>query len=195
MKIIVATANEDKLKEIREILPQPPYQIMSQDEAGFFESVEETGTSFAENALIKARSVHRQTGGTVLADDSGLSIDLLGGDPGIYSARFAGEKTAYDVKIAALQDRLRYWRPQDWHAAFVCVMALVLPGGKEKTFSGFCRGLIATTPHGKNGFGYDPVFYRPQEGKTTAQMTPQEKHAISHRGQALRQVADFLQSL
>jgi XTP/dITP diphosphohydrolase len=192
MDVILATGNPDKIREIREILPDSRIRFLTMTEAGFGDSIVEDGDSFQANALIKARTVHRVTGGYVLADDSGLSVDRLNGAPGIYSARFAGEKAGYAEKIAKLQAMLAPWPPQDWQASFVCAMALIRPDGQESVVTGECRGRIATESRGENGFGYDPVFLLPELGLTTAQLSADEKHRISHRGIALRKIADLL---
>jgi XTP/dITP diphosphohydrolase len=198
LDIIVASANADKVREMREILPAGAPELWSRirfrsmREAGFSGDILEDGASFEENALIKARTVHAHTGGYVLADDSGLAVDLLNGAPGIYSARFAGEKAGYPEKIARLQAMLHPWPPEQWTARFICVIALVRPDGSHVFARGECRGRIAEQASGENGFGYDPVFYLPDRGVTMAELPPEEKHRISHRGQALRAMAKLL---
>lgn len=194
MQIVLATANKDKIKEIREILPDAGLEYLTLDDAGFSGEIEETGRTFAENALIKARTVHETTGGYVLADDSGLAVDLLDGAPGIYSARFAGPEAGYEQKIARLQEMLAAYPEDKWDASFICVMALVKPDGTELTVKGECRGRIVSKARGKNGFGYDPVFYVPKLGKTMAELDPDVKHSISHRGRALRKMAIILRT-
>lgn len=194
MEVVLATANEDKAKEIREILPDGTIRFLTLTQSGFVGKIVETGQSFTENALIKARTVHSQIGGYVLADDSGLSIDVLGGAPGIHSARFAGENADYPEKIAKLYKLLAPWPPEEWLAGFVCVMALVRPDGRESIVCGVCRGQIAPFMRGDNGFGYDPIFLLPDRGLTMAQISPEEKHRISHRGRALRQIAELLRA-
>lgn len=193
MDVVLATANQDKVQEMKEILPESVFRFRSMQEAGFCEPIEETGKTFAENALIKALAVHARTGGYVLADDSGLSVDLLDGAPGIYSARFAGENAGYLEKIARLHNLLSPWPPELWHASFICVIALVRPDGSSMTVRGECRGMISPESRGSNGFGYDPVFLLPEIGMTMAELPAEEKHRISHRGQALRKMADMLQ--
>jgi XTP/dITP diphosphohydrolase len=198
LDIVVASANPDKVKEMREILPTGAPELWarirfrSMREAGFTGDIVEDGTTFAENALIKARAVHAYTGGYVLADDSGLAVDLLNGAPGIYSARFAGEQAGYPEKIARLQAMLHPWPPEQWLASFICVIALVRPDGSHMLARGECRGRIAEQARGSNGFGYDPVFFLPDRGVTMAELPPEVKHSISHRGQALRAAADLL---
>lgn len=192
MQIILATANKDKIKEIREIIPEENIVFKTLADIGFTDDIEENGDTFAANALIKARTVHRAAGGYVLADDSGLSIDVLGGAPGIYSARFAGENADYTRKIAKLQEMLAEYPDNKRQASFICVMALVRPDGTELTIRGECRGEIAKSCRGENGFGYDPVFYVPELGRTMAELDPEHKHRISHRGIALKKMASVL---
>jgi XTP/dITP diphosphohydrolase len=189
--IILATANLDKVREFRQILPES-YEIITMHEAGFCDMIDENGSSFVENALIKARAVHDRIGGMVLADDSGLSVDVLDGAPGLYSARFAGESADYPTKIAHLHEWLKPWPPSQWHASFICAIALVMPDGSERTVTGECRGLIAAEPRGDNGFGYDPIFLLPDGSCTMAELSDDEKNKISHRGLALRQMAAIL---
>ncbi len=183
---IVATQNKDKIKEIREILSNLPFTIVSMEEAGFSGDVEETGSTFAENALIKARAVHQVTGGYVMADDSGLSIDALAGAPGIYSARFHGKDSSYEEKIQALWEMLKDVPLEERTAHFNCAVAVVMPDGSSFITQGQLDGVFYDKMLGNNGFGYDPVFFIPERGITTAQMTSQEKHTISHRGKALQ---------
>lgn len=192
MEIVLATANRDKVQEIREILPDSGIRFLTMEDIDYYEPIAETGETFAENALIKARAVHARSGGYVLADDSGLAVDLLNGAPGIYSARFAGEDADYPQKIARLQAMLAGYPQDKWHASFICVMALIRPDKSEITVTGQCRGLITSRPRGDNGFGYDPVFYLPELGKTMAELDPEHKHTVSHRGKALRQIAKIL---
>ncbi len=186
MRMIAATNNPDKVREIREILAGTGLEVISQREAGIAMDVEETGTSFEENALLKARSIHARTGGLVMADDSGLAIDALGGAPGIHSARFAGEGAGYPEKIARIHAMLEGVPESEWTARFICVVAVVRPDGSAFTVRGTCEGRIAREAAGTNGFGYDPVFYLPEFGRTCAQLDPDEKHRVSHRGHALR---------
>ncbi|MEA4890236.1 MAG: RdgB/HAM1 family non-canonical purine NTP pyrophosphatase [Clostridiaceae bacterium] len=191
-KIILASANPDKAKEFQKMLPENLYQVIPMHEAGFSDAIEENGASYQENALIKARAVFSRLGGLVLADDSGLSIDVLQGAPGLYSARFAGEGADYPTKISCLYRYLRPWPPNEWLASFVCALALIKPDGSEITVVRECRGLIAPHPRGSNGFGYDPIFLLPDRGKTMAELPEDEKNEISHRGQALRALASLL---
>lgn len=192
MKFIVATGNKDKIIEIKEILAGLDFEIYTMGELGIHDNVPETGETFEENALIKARAVHAVTEGYVMADDSGLSVKALGGAPGIYSARFAGENAGYDVKIQKIWDMLLASGSEDRSASFVCAIAVVRPDGSEFTVRGECSGVIHHRAEGENGFGYDPVFYMPEFNMTTASMPRDIKNSISHRGIALRKMADIL---
>ena len=192
MKLIFATGNENKMREIREILSGRGYEILSMKEAGIDVDVEENGTTFAENALIKARAISNICHELVLADDSGLEIDALGGEPGIYSARYLGHDTSYDLKNKNLIERLEGVPDEKRTARFVCAMAAVFPDGREETVVGTMEGRIGYEIAGSNGFGYDPIFYLPEYQKTSAEISPEEKNAISHRGKALRAIAERL---
>ncbi len=185
-KIIFATGNEGKMREIREILKELQVPVLSMKEAGVSLNIEENGSTFAENAEIKARAVWNCTGGIVLADDSGLVVDALGGEPGVYSARYMGEDTSYEIKNREIIRRLEAVSGQDRSARFVCIIAAVLPDGTVRQTEGTMDGVIAMEPAGEEGFGYDPILYIPEYGKTGAQLTMEEKNAISHRGKALR---------
>ena len=192
-RIIFATGNENKMKEIRMILADLGLEILSMKEAGVFEEIEEDGMSFEENAEIKARAISRvMTNDIVLADDSGLEIDYLDKAPGIYSARFAGEDTSYDIKNRILLDRLEGVPDEKRDARFVCVIACAYPDGTVDTATGIIEGKLAKEPKGENGFGYDPIFYLPERGMTTGEMEPEEKNAISHRGIAIRKMVEIL---
>ena len=148
--------------------------------------------SFQENALIKARAVHEASGALVLADDSGLEIDALGKEPGIYSARYMGEDTSYDIKNANLIERVKDVPEDRRGARFICAVAAVLPDGRSLVQTGVMEGRVAYAPAGENGFGYDPIFFLPDRGCTSAQLPPEEKNLISHRGKALRLMRDIL---
>ncbi len=191
-RLIFATGNMDKLREIKEILADTGYDILSMKEAGINVDIVEDGKTFEENALIKARAVAKASGSLALADDSGLEIDALGGEPGIYSARYMGEDTSYDTKNQNLIDRLDGVADEERTARFVCAMAAVFPDGTEKTFVKTMEGRIGYKIAGENGFGYDPIFFLPEYGKTSAEISPEEKNAISHRGKALRALAEYL---
>ena len=195
MKLIFATGNENKMREIRQIFGGFGFEIQSMKEAGIDIDIVEDGTSFQENALIKARAVHEASGALVLADDSGLEIDALGKEPGIYSARYLGEDTSYDIKNANLIDRVKDVPEDRRGARFICAVAAVLPDGRSLVQTGVMEGRVAYAPAGENGFGYDPIFFLPQYGKTSAQISPEQKNAISHRGQALRMMKTALEAM
>ena len=192
-RIIFATGNENKMKEIRMILKDLGLEILSMKEAGADVEIIEDGMSFEENAEIKARSVARVlTNDIVLADDSGLEIDYLDKAPGIYSARFAGEDTSYDIKNRILLDRLEGVPDEERTARFVCAVAAVFPDGTVSVVRKTIEGRIAEEAAGDNGFGYDPIFYVPEYGCTTAEMKPEQKIELSHRGKALRAMREIL---
>ena len=191
-KIIFATGNEGKLKEIRVILEEPGVKVISMKEAGIDVEIEENGTTFEENAVIKARTVAARTKEIVLADDSGLEIDYLGGEPGVYSARYAGEDTPYTVKNQMLLDRLAGVEKERRTARFVCVIAAALPDGEVLTTRGTIEGYIGFAPAGENGFGYDPIFYVPEYECSTAELSMEQKNVLSHRGKALRAMKEKL---
>lgn len=184
-KIVFATGNEGKMREVRLILQDLGFPVLSMKEAGVSLDIEENGTTFAENAMIKAREVWEKTGGIVLADDSGLVVDYLGGEPGVYSARYLGEDTSYEIKNQAIIDRLADAKEEERTARFVSAIAAVLPDGSELVIEGTVEGLIAHEPAGNGGFGYDPIFYLPEYGVTSAEIPIEKKNEISHRGKAL----------
>ena len=184
-RIIFATGNEGKMREVRMILADLGLEILSMKEAGAHIDVEEDGTTFAENAEIKARAVWQQTGDIVLSDDSGLVVDYMGGEPGIYSARWMGEDTSYDIKNQAIIDRLADAKEEERTARFVSAIAAVLPDGSVVHTEGTVEGLIAHVPAGNNGFGYDPIFFLPEYGMTSSEIPLEKKNEISHRGKAL----------
>lgn len=184
-KIVFATGNAGKIREVQEILADLGMEVVSLKEAGIRADIVEDGRSYEENALIKAREAAKYTDAIVMADDSGLEIDYLNGEPGIYSARYMGEETPYSVKNRNLMDRLAGVPDEKRTARFVCAIAAVLPDGREVTVRGVIEGRIGYEEAGENGFGYDPIFYVPEFGKTTAQLTPEEKNRVSHRGRAL----------
>ena len=184
-KVIFATGNEGKMKEIRMILADLPVEVISMKEAGLDVDIVEAGTTFEENALIKASAIHERTGELVLADDSGLEVDYMDKAPGVYSARFLGEDTSYAVKNQYIIDQLKDASGKERSARFVCVIAAVFPDGTTKTCRGTIEGEIGYAPAGENGFGYDPIFYVPEYGCSTAQLPPEVKNKISHRGKAL----------
>lgn len=183
--MIFATGNQGKIKEIKAILGDIGEEILSMKEAGIDIDIVEDGNSFEENAIIKARAVMERTGQLVLADDSGLEVDALGGEPGIYSARYLGEDTSYEIKNRNIIERLEGVEGEARSARFVCVIAAAFPDGEVVTTRGTIEGVIAKEPAGENGFGYDPIVYVPEYKMTTGQMEPEAKNAISHRGKAL----------
>lgn len=193
-KIIFATANEDKLREIREIMSDLDCGIITMREAGFDGGIAEDGKTFRENAEIKARAVWAVTGGIVLADDSGLVIDYLNGEPGVYSARYL-EGTPYTEKNRILIERLKEAKGKERSARFVCDIAAVLPDGRVIHAEAAMEGLIAQEPAGSGGFGYDPILYLPEYGKTSAELSAQEKNRISHRGKALKRMEELLKNV
>ena len=184
-RIIFATGNAGKMKEIREILGDMDAEILSMKEAGIKADIVEDGTTFEENAKIKALTVAQFTKDIVLADDSGLVVDYLGGEPGVYSARYLGEDTSYEIKNQAIIDRLADAKEEERTARFVSAIAAVLPDGSELVTEGTVEGLIAHEPAGNGGFGYDPIFYLPEYGVTSAEIPIEKKNEISHRGKAL----------
>ena len=193
-KIIVATGNEGKMDEIRQILQGENIQFVSlKDENLQDVEIIENGSTFEENAIIKARTISDLTGQMVLADDSGLEVDYLHGEPGIYSARYLGEDTSYDIKNRILLDRLEGVPDDERTARFVCAVAAVFPDGTTSIVRETIEGQIGHEIVGVNGFGYDPIFYVPEFGCTTAEMTPEQKNKLSHRGKALRAIKILLE--
>ncbi|MBQ5519944.1 MAG: XTP/dITP diphosphatase [Clostridiales bacterium] len=194
-KLILATSNKDKAREIAEILDGTPFVVTTMKEEGFDPDIVEDGKTFEENALIKARAVHELAKGAyVMADDSGLCIDALDGTPGIYSARFCGEDSTYPEKFAKIFEMLKDVPEENRTAKFVCSIAVVRPDGSEFTVRGEICGVLHEKPMGDGGFGYDPIFYVPEFGMTTAQMTKEQKNSISHRGKASRAMAEKLKA-
>lgn len=199
MKIVAATGNRDKVKEIKEILRDMAADVVPMGEAGLFVEAKEDGTTFLENAVIKAKAVARRAAesetfrdAVVIADDSGLVIDALGGEPGIYSARYLGHDTSYREKNGDLIRRLTGVPDKERSARFVCAIAAVLPGGKVLTAEAAMEGRIGYEERGENGFGYDPIFDLPDRGCSSAQLSLEEKNRISHRGKALRLMREKL---
>ena len=194
MRIVFATGNENKMKEIRMILADLGMPILSMKEAGIDVDVVEDGTTFEENALIKATEIAKLTEDSiVLADDSGLEIDYLGGEPGIYSARYAGVDTSYDIKNNLLLERLDGVPDEERTARFVCAIAAAFPDGTTEVVRGTIEGIIGHEIIGENGFGYDPIFYVPEYQCTTAQMSPELKNELSHRGEGLRMMRKVME--
>ena len=199
-KIIFATGNQNKMREIREIMGNLPVEILSMKEAGIKADITEDGATFEENAAIKAKAVaellpEQDRDTIVLADDSGLEIDALNGEPGIYSARYMGEDTSYHVKNAELIRRLEGVPEEKRTARFVCAVAAVLPDRTCLTVRGTIEGRIGYEERGSNGFGYDPIFMLPDRGCTTAELPPEEKNKLSHRGKALRLMEEKLRGI
>ena len=191
--IIFATGNPNKVREIREILADfEDVRVITMKEAGIDADIVEDGTTFEENARIKAEAVSRLSGEIAMADDSGLVIDYLNGEPGIYSARYMGEDTSYHIKNNTLIDRLSGVPEEQRTARFVCAVAAAIPGEETKVVRGVMEGRIGYEEKGENGFGYDPIFFLPSYGKTSAEIPPEEKNRISHRGQALRMMREVL---
>lgn len=194
-KIVFATNNENKVREVGKILRDFRIEVISLKELNINIDIKEDGTTFEENSLIKARAISKITGLPTLADDSGLCIDYLNGEPGIYSARYLGKDTDYDYKNNTIIERLEQAEGAERSARFVCVISLVLPDGREFTEKGVMEGQIAFEQRGENGFGYDPIFYLPELKKTSAELSPDEKNKVSHRGKALRKMKNIIESL
>ena len=191
-RIVFATGNAGKIKEIRMIMEDTGMEVVSMKDAGIRVDIEENGQSYEENALIKARAVAAFTKDIVMADDSGLEIDHLNKEPGIYSARYLGEDTPYSVKNKSIIDRLEGVEDERRTARFVCAIAAVFPDGTVRTTRGTIEGIIAHEPMGENGFGYDPIVYVPEFGRTTAQLGADEKNKVSHRGKALTEMKKYI---
>ncbi|SEQ42406.1 XTP/dITP diphosphohydrolase [Lachnospiraceae bacterium RM5] len=194
-KIIFATGNQDKMKEIRMILGDLKLPVVSLKEAGIDVDIVEDGKTFEENAIIKAKEIMKLTGCVTLADDSGLEVDYINKEPGIYSARYLGTDTGYDVKNQSIIDRLKDAKGDERSARFVCAIAACLPDGSVLTTEGTIEGVIGYEEKGENGFGYDPILYVPEYGMTTGQMNPEDKNKISHRGKALRLMKEKLENI
>jgi len=191
-RVIFATGNAGKMIEIKMILSDLDIELLSMKEAGIEVDIVENGASFEENAMIKAKTIMELTGEITLADDSGLEVDYLNKEPGIYSARYMGEKTPYNIKNKSIIDRLEGVEGQDRSARFVCAIAAAFPDGSVETTRGTIEGLIGYEEKGDHGFGYDPIVYIPEYDATTAQLPAQIKNAISHRGKALEQMKEKL---
>ncbi len=190
--IIFATGNKDKMREIREIMADCDVTITSMKEAGIDVDIVEDGTTFEENAIIKAKAIAEHTDAIVLADDSGLEIDYLNKEPGVLSARYMGEDTSYDIKNQNLIDRLEGVEKEKRTARFVCAIAAVLPNKEVLVTRQTMEGYIGWEIEGENGFGYDPIFYLDEFGCSSATLTPEQKNAVSHRGKALREMRKML---
>lgn len=193
-QLIFATGNEGKLKEIRRILEDLDVEVLSLKEAGIQVEIEENGSTFTENAIIKATEIMKLTGLLTLADDSGLEVDCLNKEPGIYSARYLGESTSYDIKNKAILDRMKETQGNERSARFVCAIAAVFPDGTCLNTLETMEGQIANTIAGTGGFGYDPIFYLPEYECTAAELSIDEKNKISHRGKALSEMKEKLKN-
>ena len=194
-RIIFATGNEGKMREIRVLLADLGLPVLSMKEAGAEPEIVEDGATFGENAEIKARAVWNLTGDIVLADDSGLVVDHLGGEPGIYSARYMGEDTSYEIKNQTIISRVNEAPGDDRSARFVCNIAAVLPDGRVLHTEETMEGIIAEKAAGNGGFGYDPILFLPEFGVTSAEITVEQKNRISHRGKALEAMKRKLEEL
>ena len=194
-QLLIATHNKGKLREYRALLAELDLNVISLDEASITHDVEETGTTFAENAILKARAYADMSGHLTWSDDSGLEVDALGGRPGVYSARYGGPGLSDRDRYLHLLDELRAYPRQEWTARFRCVVALVFPDGRLFTTEDTIEGVITDQPQGEHGFGYDPIFYLPQYQATLAQVSPSTKNEISHRAKAARSAKQLLQQL
>ena len=192
-RIIFATGNADKMREIRGIMKDTDIDVISMEEAGVKAEPEENGTTFEKNAMIKARAVWKKAGGLVLADDSGLEVDYLHKEPWIYSARYMGRNTPYHEKNYNIINRLNGVPDEKRTARFVCAVAAVFPDGSEKCVKETMEGKIGYSEAGKNGFGYDPIFFLPEYGMTSAEIPEELKNSISHRGKALRHMKEVIE--
>ena len=195
MQIIFATKNEGKVKEVKMMLKDLGADVFTMTEAGIDIDIEEDGETFEENALIKAKAVMEKSGCLVLADDSGLEIDYLNGDPGIKSARYMGHDTSYDIKNERILKLLEGVPEEERTARFVCAIAAAFPDGRTVTVKGTMEGIIGYEQKGENGFGYDPIFYVPEIGKYSAELPLKEKNKISHRGKALLLIKQKLKEM
>lgn len=195
MKIIFATGNQGKMKEVKMILSDLGCEILSMKEAGITIDIAEDGKTFEENAMIKAQAIAKLEKAIVLADDSGLEVDYLNKEPGIYSSRYLGEDTPYEEKNRQIMERLEGVEWEKRTARFVCAIAGVMPDGKTFTTRATIEGYIGTEARGGNGFGYDPIFYVPEYDCTTAELTLEQKNKISHRGKALEKAKKAIKEL
>ncbi|SFA83676.1 XTP/dITP diphosphohydrolase [Acetitomaculum ruminis DSM 5522] len=194
INLVLATTNKNKVREINEILKGMDVVAVSMKEAGVDIDIEENGNTFEENAIIKAKAVSERVDTFVLADDSGLEIDYLNKEPGIYSSRYMGEDTSYDIKNKAILERLEGVADEKRTARFVCAMAVVTPEKKVISLVETMEGRIGYEIKGENGFGYDPIFFLPEKNLYSAQLSPEEKNSISHRGKALRKISEVIRN-
>lgn len=193
--LLLATNNKGKVREYKSLLRGIPFEIVTPAERGITTEVSESGKTFEENARLKATTFAKESGLLTLADDSGLEVDALGDEPGIHSARYAGENASDTDRINYLLEKLRDIPQEKRTALFRCVIAIATPDGAVELCSGECPGFITTAPKGKHGFGYDPVFYLPELGKTMAELPPEEKNKISHRAKAAGKARELLKKL
>jgi len=194
-RLLLATGNRAKLHELRSLLQDLPYELVTPPEVGISGDVEETGSSLEENASLKASLSTARSGLIALADDSGLEVGALGGKPGVLSARYAGKNASDADRINYLLSQLEEVPQEERQARFRCVIAIAMPDGQVKLFSGECQGIIIFKPRGEGGFGYDPIFYLPQLGKTMAELLPEVKNRVSHRGKAAAKARTLLLNL
>ncbi len=192
MDLVIATLNQNKLKEFKDLLKDFPVTILSLKDFPPISPMVEDGTSFYENALKKATIVARYTGKLAVADDSGIEVEALGGRPGVFSSRFAGEKASDKENNAKLLKELEGVLPEKRGACFKCVLVVARPGGETASVAGECRGVITNEPRGHYGFGYDPIFLVPEYNQTFSEITPEEKNSISHRARALQKLLEIL---
>ncbi len=193
-KLLIATRNAGKLRELSELLGDLPHELVSLDDVGILREVEETGRTFEENAALKAEAYCKLSGLLTLADDSGLEVDALGGEPGVRSARYAGADATDAQRVDALLRNLGDAAPQDRSARFRCVIAIAAPRRRTELYSGSCEGRIVSEPRGLNGFGYDPIFHFTELGMTMAELPPETKNRVSHRSEAVKKAARALRS-
>ncbi len=191
-RILLATRNEGKIREIKDLVRDLPVEFLSLEDVGPVPDVVEDGVTFEENARKKACEIARSTAMPTLADDSGLCVDALDGRPGVYSARYVSERASDEERCAAILAEMADISDDSRSARFVCVLVLAWPDGQETVFRGQCEGRITRELRGTEGFGYDPIFFHEESGRTFAQMDRDSKNAVSHRGRALRQLADYL---
>lgn len=191
--LLLATSNPHKLEEFRAIFADLPLRLFSLNDIQLDIEVEETGITFAENAELKARAYAQASGMLTLADDSGLEIDALGGAPGVQSARYLGRETSYEERFRSILQQLKGLPMEQRTARFRCAIALAEPSGNTRLVEGVIEGVIADSPRGKNGFGYDPIFYLPELGKTFAELAPEHKNRISHRARAAQAARELLE--
>ena len=193
-KLLIATHNAGKLAELRDLLRGVPYILVSLTDVGIELDVDETGQTLEENAALKAITYAQLAGLLTLADDSGIEVDALDGAPGVHSARYAGPNATDADRIAKLLQNIAP-HPQPWSARFRCVIAIATPNGEVKLHGGACQGVIISQPRGDNGFGYDPIFFMPEQNRTMAELSDTEKNTVSHRAIAARKAADALNKL